>query len=131
MTKYTYLAAKKGYVIKRGKKSISAGEVTRLLNAKWGRLARQLSPKDNSIILIKKPKQQAEEEFGENLQLLADEILARLGITCFLIGVKEFSDFNTISEERMEEIGYLKSERVLAIVTESFDEINKRLEEEE
>jgi len=131
MTKYTYELLKDGYKIKRGKKTVMPSDVVRALNMKWGRYARQISPKQNSIILVKKPKQQTESDFAEALQGLADEILLRIGITCVLLGVEELSDFNHMDESDLENIGLIRADRVLALLTDKFDEINVRLEEEE
>lgn len=131
MTKYTYQIKKDGYVIKRGKEEITPTFVVRSMNMKWGRYAKQISPKQNTIILIKQPRKQSGDEFAEALQMLADEILARMGITCFLIGVEEFSDFRHIDEAAMERLGWVRAETVMAYITESFEDINARLKEEE
>lgn len=138
MTNYTYEMRGDSYVIKNKKKEIPPSRVCQILNTKWSRMARQLLPKQHSIILVKKPKGMGEEdakEFDEMLQLMADEILMRFSITCFLVGVEQLSDFHLITEENMNDNGWVRSEKVLAMVTDSFEKLananNLPLDEEE
>ena len=123
MTKYTWRGSPDSYIIMQGKKKITPTNVVRSLNMKWGRYIKQINPHKESIILVKKPKDQSEGEFGEALQGLADEILARIGRTTLLVGVAELSDWQQVDEVLMEKYGWVRSDRVLAYIEDAFSDL--------
>jgi hypothetical protein len=130
MTKYTYEMTADGYLILQKGKTVAPARVCQVLNTKWSRTARQLRPQQNSIILVVRPKTQPEEEFASALQELADEILARLAITCLLIGVEKLADFHHISEDDMNAAGWVRAEKVLAYMDDAFEKLAGDEEEE-
>jgi hypothetical protein len=130
MTKYTYEMMADGYRILQKGKTVAPSRVCQVLNTKWSRSVRQLNPRPNSILLVARPKTQAEGEFASALKELADEILARLHITCLLIGVEKKSDFHHISEDDMNAAGWVRAEKVLAYMDDAFEKLAGDEEEE-
>lgn len=131
MSKYNFrMIDGEGYIITKKGKRVPPSDITRVLNTKWGRIVKQINPHKNSLLLVRQPKEQKDKEFAEALKQLADEILIRIGVSVVLVGLQSMSDFRQVDEKEMEKIGWVRSEKVLAFVTEKFADINERLGEE-
>ena len=61
--------------------------------------------------MVKRPKQQDQEDFTESLRQLADDVLARLGVSTVLIGVEQHGDIQYLDEEKMNWHGWMKKEK--------------------
>jgi len=112
----------------RGTQNIIPHRICAVLNTKWSRYVKQIQPKENSIVLVTRPKTQSEEDFAEALKRFADELLSRIGVSSVVVGVDNLSDIQSWDEATMERYGWVRRERVLAFVEDRFADL---IDEEE
>jgi len=93
--------------------------VLEILNGKWGRALKKIDVTEAGIILVKRPKQQEQEDFTESLRQLADDVLKRLGVSTVLIGVENHSDIQFLNEEKMNWYGWMKKEKCFMLMAEA------------
>lgn len=100
----------------------SLPEITRLF-------IKQFKPVDGSVVVVKRPGGVEDEQFNDVLRKLADDILTLAGVNVILIGVDSFSELKYMDDEKMEKVGWVRKDRVLAFKEDKFEDLVKGEEE--
>ena len=118
MAKYTYNKKTKTYHSPSDNR-MTPEMVLEILNGKWGRALKKIDVTEAGIVMVKRPKQQDQEDFTESLRQLADDVLIRLGVSTVLIGVENHGDIQYLDEEKMNWYGWIKKEKCFMLMEEA------------